>query len=207
MDSEKPFDSLETEAMLEVERVEKFVWQVHVHAALMFRLEKEWRGPGRGLVATDNLHCLPRGAGLRPWMGGKGHPDQGARLWTMCQWHQLQSPNPDSKNPRTGTRYGKWAQREDEKIVFEESMRKDHYCSEEAVGLTSARSSTPRWIRQGCKKHTGSCWQMELPVLPIALLVRWRWATHLTSLGFSFFTMKLGIAMAGLKNLGRFNIL
>lgn len=101
MDSEKPFDSLETEAMLEVERVEKFVWQVHVHTALMFRLEKEWRGPGRGLIATDNLHCLPRGAGLRPWMGGKGHPDQGARLWTMCQWHQLQSSQPrqqESKN-------------------------------------------------------------------------------------------------------------
>lgn len=49
MDSEKPFDFLEIEAMLEVERLEKFVWHVHVNAALMFRLEKERRGSGRGL--------------------------------------------------------------------------------------------------------------------------------------------------------------
>jgi len=41
MDSEKPFDFLEIEAMLEVERLEKFVWHVHVNMALMFGLEKE----------------------------------------------------------------------------------------------------------------------------------------------------------------------
>jgi hypothetical protein len=66
MDSEKPFDSLEIEAMLEVERVEKSVRHAHVNTVLMFRLEKEWRGAGRGLRATDNLNRLPRGAGLRP---------------------------------------------------------------------------------------------------------------------------------------------
>lgn len=76
MDSEKPFDSLEIEAMLEVRRVEKCVCHVCVNAALMFRLEKEQRGLGRGLRATTNLNCSPRGAGLRPRMGGKGHPDQ-----------------------------------------------------------------------------------------------------------------------------------
>lgn len=41
MDSEKPFDSLEIEAMLEVERVEKSVRHAHVNTVLMFRLEKE----------------------------------------------------------------------------------------------------------------------------------------------------------------------
>lgn len=63
MDSEKPFDSLEIEAMLEVERVEKCVWHVCVNAALMFRLEKEQRGPWRGLVAAENPNHSPEGLG------------------------------------------------------------------------------------------------------------------------------------------------
>lgn len=137
MDSEKPFDSLEIEAMLEVERVEKFVWHVHVNAALMFRLEKEWRGPGRGLVATENLNCSPGGAGLRLSMGGKGHQDQQERLWTICQWHRLQSPKPDSNNSRTGAKYGKWAQQEDEEIIFKGSMSKENCFLRDTVGLTS----------------------------------------------------------------------
>ena len=125
---------------------------MHVNAALMFRLEKEWRDPGRGLVATENLNCSPRGAGLRPWMGGKGHEDQWEKLWTICQWHGLQSPKPDSNNPGTGDRYGKWAQREDGETIFKGSTIKDNYCSGEAMGLTGACYSKPRWAVQGCGK-------------------------------------------------------
>lgn len=165
MDSEKPFDFLEIEAMLEVERLEKFVWHVHVNVALMFGLEKEWRGPGRGLIATENLNCSPRGAGLRPWMGGKGHEDQWERLWTVNQWHGLQSPKPGSNNPRTGARYGKWAQREDGETIFKGSMIKDNYCSGEAMGFTGACTANQDGQCRVAENCTDLCGQLALLIM------------------------------------------
>lgn len=201
MDSEKPFWLLGNRSYVGSGKSRKICVTCTCERSTDVWAWKRAKRSRKGLIATESLNCLPRGAGLRPWRGGEGHQDQRASLWTIWQWYWLQSPKPDSNDPRTGKRHGKWAQHEDGETAFKGTVVTDHCYSGEAVELTRVCYSKPRWAIPGCREHTGgSCWHMELPALPAH--VSWCDLGQLGQLLWASFSspIKLGVRMADFKN-------